>query len=44
MPDRPNALDLKGMSVLEEVDKYLKHQGIVETQPYLKELNDLGIQ
>ena len=44
LPTHESALDLRGLSLLEEVDKYLKHQGISDTSLYLKELNDLGIQ
>jgi DNA repair exonuclease SbcCD nuclease subunit len=44
LPHQTSALDLKGLSLLEEVDIYLKYSGVVDTQPYIKELNDLGIQ
>jgi DNA repair exonuclease SbcCD nuclease subunit len=44
IPTHTSVLDLKGLTLLEEVDKYLKYQGITDTQPYLTELTNLGIK
>ncbi len=44
LTNRTSILDLKDLTLLEEVDRYLKHIGIKDTQPYTNELNELGIQ
>lgn len=44
IPMHTSALDLRGLDLLGKVDKYLHYIGVTDTQPYLAELNELGIQ
>lgn len=43
LPNTKSTLDLRGLTLVEEVSTYLKHIGISDSKPYIQELAELGI-